>query len=284
MHKYKFLLIPLSIVCTACSCFSQSMLALKHENASYLVTQTSIRDYTIETANGSQKILRDEAQVYLTPHSNFLPGFIQIDNESAVDWDSDPQGNSRGDQFFFRYSADITPNRDLKDPFIVFEWVRPDNTALIEIIPLASLNADETIRIAYDFWVRDRFRLVEPSVHVMCMGFEIGTSKFIEKPTTPYEYALQNSAMDTLPDANIAPIQIPPLPKIEDENNNPRKGSAKLIIQIDEKGYVRAMKIREYSEWIFAKAAQMNAPFFMFKPKIEEGKPTKTNILLPFEF
>ena len=264
--------------------YSQKMMAVDHDGSSHIVKGVTPQNYVIELDGGPRELLRREAKAFLLDHSDFLPGFLQIDDESAVEWDSDAQNNSRNEFFYFRYSARVTSNRTLNNPFIVFEWIRSDNTALMEPVPIETLEVGKERVLSINFWVMDRFRLIKPKIHFMCMGFEVGTSRDISQPITPYEFAVRNAEGGTLADGGIKPIKILPVTPITDDDGKERKGGAKVMIRIDELGYVSDVETREYTEWIFAKAATMLAPFYLFQPRIKDGKPAATKVVVPFQF
>jgi len=263
---------------------AQKMLVMHHEGLPRIVKEVTFEDFVAIGKEGALEVPRPGAKVYLQNHSSFLPGYIEIKNESAVEWDTDDQNNSRKGLYFFRYNTVVTPNRDIKNPYIVFEWMPENDTALIEIVPIESLEAGKETPINLSFWVRNRYRAIDPQTYYMSLGFEIATSNQITKPLTPYAYALDKAEGNTLPDGNIKPLSYPPLPKLQDEAGNPMKGMCRLLISIDEAGYVSNLTVKEYSEWIFARAAMLSAPFFMFQPKIVDGEPVPTQVVIPFQF
>ncbi len=282
--KIKVLLFVCSLFVPCGLVHAQKMLGVRHNDALHLVKGVTPEAYLIDFDGAAHELPRANTPAFLPGVSEFLPGFIQVEDESGVEWDADDQNNTRNGLYYFRYSAKITSNRDLKDAFLAFEWVRPDKSAYLEVYPLGNLEADIEEVIAISFWVPDRFRLIEPEVHVMSMGFEVGSSRDITKPMTPYAYALENSGAAGLPDGNVKPLQMPPLPEVTDDAGNPREGSVKLYMRIDEMGYVSEVEVREYSDWVFAKATLMSAPFYLFQPRVKNGKPVAAKLIVPFKF
>ena len=135
------------------------------------------------------------------------------------------------------------------------------------------------------FYVPNRFKLVDPEIHYMTMGHEIPSSTILtEAPPTPYALACQKLGVDSLPDGNLRPISMVPNPAIKDEEGNPRTGYVHLRMKVDANGYVTYIKPVKYSEWVFAKTVQMTAPFFMFQPKVVDGKAVATAVTVPFKF
>lgn len=281
--KYTILL-SLSFTLLTQPVFSQKLFAVFYENSANVVQNVTGTHFIIAKENGLRELSRDQATVFLKDIPNFLPGFLKIEDESKTAMDTDDQNRKVGNSFFFRYDARVTPSRDLVNPYIVFQWVREDKTVFIEAKPLDNLNEGEEQRLTLKTYVPDRYRLVEPTVHYMCMGFEIGNSNDIEAPVTPYTFALQKAGGGPLPDGNIKPIQIIPITPITDQQGNKREGSAHLMLQIDELGYVKGVEVNKCTEWIFAKTAMMDAPFFMFQPRIAGGKPVETKVVIPFKF
>lgn len=115
------------------------MIAVLHENCAHVVKWVTPRDFVIELNGESVDIDRSNAKGFMRDHPDFLPGFIQIEDESAVEWDTDEDNDFRDGFYHFRYDAKVTPNRTLTRPFIVFEWVGQDNVALMEAVPLEAL-------------------------------------------------------------------------------------------------------------------------------------------------
>ena len=262
----------------------QKLFAVFHDNTANVIQRPSKTHFVINRERGTLELPRDQAKVFLKDIPLYLPGYILVEDESTTDMDTDEQNRKVGSTFFFRYHAKITPNRELTNPYVVLQWLRDDKSSFIDAIPIDNLVADEPSQVSFSIYVPDRYRLIEPTIHYMCMGFELGTSKSIEKPPTPYAFALQNAGETPLADGNIKPIQMIPTQPIMDAAGNKREGSAHLLMQIDELGYVRKIEVRDYTEWIFAKTALMDAPFFLFQPKIKAGKPVATQVVVPFKF
>lgn len=262
----------------------QKLFAAFYEGSANVIQNITDGHFVILRENGPVKLPRAQANVFLKDIPMYLPGYIRIDHEATTEMDTDEQNRKVGGKFYFRYHADITCNRDVRDPYLVLQWARDDSSSYIEVFALDDFQTGKTKQLLFNMYVPDRFRLIKPTIHYMCMGFEIGTSNVIDEPLTPYTFALQNAATGALPDGNIKPIQIIPTKPIVDAAGNRREGSAHLTLHIDEKGYVGQIEVSKFTEWIFAKTVLMDAPFFLFQPKIEAGKPVPTKVVVPFKF
>lgn len=271
-------------LCLSSWAYGQNFFAVSYEGTVNLVTKVTPDDYLIQHHGEEVRLRHTEATPFLMPTAAFLPGYLKIDGEDMSTWDADEQDRRVADKFYFKYRADITSNRDLQNPFLVFRWVRDDQSAFQFVFPLGSLEQGKNTQVSFNFFVDRVLRLTEPEIHYMAMGVEIGTSRTIDKPITPYAYAVQNAANGTLPDGNLKPISMPPLPQINDADGNPRTGVAHLYMSVDEEGYVTAVTVKDSSDWVFGKTALMVAPFFLFQPKIENGEPVATKVLVPFNF
>ena len=262
----------------------QKLFAAFYEGSANVIQNIADGHFVILRENGAVKLSRAQANVFLKDIPLYLPGYIRIDHETTTEMDTDEQNRKVGGKFYFRYHADITCNRDLLNPYLVLQWSRDESSSYLEVFALDDILAGKTKQLLFNMYVPDRFRLIKPTIHYMCMGFEVGTSNVIDEPLTPYAFALQNAGTAGLPDGNIKPIQIFPTKPIMDAAGNKREGSAHLMLHIDQKGYVRQIEVSKYTDWIFAKTVLMDAPFFLFQPKIESGKPVATKVVVPFKF
>ncbi len=263
---------------------AQNLLIASYEGSFHLVEKVTEENFIILMNGEEVELPIASSSVSLREMPEFLPGYVKIENETMVETNEDDANRTYGDLVYFRYAADITPNRNLKDPFMVLRWIHSDNTAFIAAVPLKDFKAGEEQRVSHKLWVHERFKLIDPSVHYMGMGFEIGSSKNIEEPLTPYAFALGNADGNRLPDGNIKPIRMLPTPSVKDDAGNPITGSVHMIMKVDELGYVSSIEVQKYDNWKLAKATLMEAPLFLFQPKVVDGEPVPTGIVLPFRF
>ena len=276
----------LSILCLLFTTFqtnAQHMFTVLYENAIHIVKETQKRYYKINLDNDEKLISISNNKVLIVNTSAFLPGYIEIKDETCVATDYDDQQRKVGGSFYFRYNAKVTSNRDLENPYIVFKWEREDESSYIAAIPLKTLRKDEQEQLSLSFYVLERFRLIDPEIYYMNMGFEIGTSKTIDKPITPYQYCLEKAG-GTLPNGNLKPLHLMPNPTIKDAEGNKRDGQVNMYVEIDESGYVKDAKVKDATDWIFAKSALMTTPFYLFQPKIVDGKPVPSKVVIPLKF
>lgn len=279
-----FLLPFLSMVVSVIPSAAQNLFVANHEDSLHLIQRVGTDSIFILTEEGEVNLPLANASVFLREVPEFLPGFLKIEDESMVETNEDDQNRTYGDLVFFRYQAKVTPNRDLENPFLVLRWVRSDNTAFVSAIPLTDFVAGEQQQVTHKLFVHERFKLIEPSVHFMAMGIEIGTSRVLSEPVTPYAYALQSAGGEKLADGNIKPIRMLPTPSVKDGNGNPVVGSVHIVMKVDPQGYVSSVHVRDYTDWTLAKACLMEAPLFLFQPKIVDGQPVSTGFVLPFRF
>jgi hypothetical protein len=262
---------------------AQHMFTVLYENAVYLVNEADGRNYQIIVNNNEELISVANSKVRIGDASVFLPGYIEIKDESDVATDYDDQQRKIGGAFYFRYYAKVTSNRDFANAYMVFKWEREDKTSHITVVPLPPLKKDEQQQLSLNFYAPDRFQLVDPEIYYMNVGFEIGTSKTIEKPITPYQYCV-DKAGGTLPDGNLKALQMMPIPPIKDAEGNKREGQVDMYIAVDELGYVKSAKVKKATEWVFGKYALMTVPFWLFQPKIVDGKPVPSQVVIPLKF
>jgi len=280
----KFIIPFILVLLTGNILHCQKLFAVVHENSAHVIQSVTSTHFVINSAKGSLQLPRDQANVFLKDIPLYLPGYIRIEDETTSDMDTDEMNRKVGSNFFFRYSSKVESNRDLLNPYIVFQWVRDEKSLFIEAIALDNLIDGKPIKVSVTAYIPDRFRLIKPTIHYLCMGYEVGSSNTIDKPPTPFEYARNNAGEAGLQDGNIKPILMFPVKPILDEKGNKREGSAHLLIHIDNKGYVESIEVDKCTEWIFAKTALMDAPFFLFQPRIVSGKPVETKVVLPFKF
>ena len=262
---------------------AQHMFTILYENAIHVVKEVDKKYYKIIESDGEKLITIANSKVRVVNTSAFLPGYIEIKDETCVATDYDEQQRKVGGCFYFRYNAKVTSSRDLENPYIIFNWEKEDKSSYIAAVPLPSLEKDTPKQVSLSFYALERFRMIDPGIYYMDMGIEIGSSKTINKPITPYEYCVEKAG-GTLPDGNLRPLQMMPNPTIKDANGNKREGQVDMLIVVDELGYVKDLKVKDTTDWIFAKSALMTAPFYLFQPKIEDGKPVSSHILLPIKF
>ncbi len=265
--------------------YGQKVALALHENQFHVVQHATERGVII-FLNGEEKELPfSNLKMVLSDVAEYLPGYIQTQNNSATTSDFDEENRGIADSHVFLHEVDLTPNRGLKGAFITYQWIRPDNTNYMISVPLADMKAGESHHLRNRFYVPNRFKLVDPGIHYMTMGHEVATSENLDAaPKTPYEQVCEQLGVSALPDGNLKPFRMVPNPPINDAEGNARTGFVHLQMRIDENGFVTLIKPVKYSEWVFAKTVQMTAPFFEFQPKIKDGKPVATGVTVPFKF
>ena len=268
---------------TISSSSAQHVFTVLYENSVNVINEVDESHYKIILNNNEQFVSIKSSKVRIADTSIFLPGYIEINDESYVATDYDDQQRKVGGSFYFRYNARVTSNRDFDNPYMVIKWEKPDRNSYIAAMPLSALNKDEPRQIALSLYALERFRMIEPEIYYMNMGFEVGTSKTIEKPITPYQYCV-DKAGGTLADGNLAMLQMIPSPVIKDAEGDKREGQVNMLIEVDELGYVTGVEVKKATEWVFAKSALMTVPFYLFQPKIVDGKPVPSRVVAPLKF
>jgi len=255
------------------------------DNQLHVIQRITDRSAIIYFEGEEKELPLNTTKMVLSDVPDFLPGYVKTENVNVSMSDFDEQNRNIADTHVFVYEADIIPDRTLENAFISYMWVRPDKSTYLVSVPIDNVKAGEKEHVRHRFYVLDRFVLLDPSIHYMTMGFEVPSSKDMDQePKTPYQIACEKTGMASLPDGNLKPISMVPNPPINDAEGNPRNGFVHLRMSIDENGYVTAIKPVKYSEWVFAKAVQMTAPFFMFQPKVQDGSPVPTAVTVPFKF
>lgn len=265
--------------------YGQKVAFALYENQLHVVQRVDERSFFIYLDGAEQELMMANTKMVLADVADFLPGYIAVENDSATISDFDEENRGIQDTHVFLHIAKVTANRDVIHGFISYQWTRPDKSTYIISASLPDMKAGESYDLRNRFYVPNRYKLVEPEIHYMTMGHELPTSKLLtDVPLDGYQLACQKLGVDKLPDGNLRPISVVPNPPIPDEEGNPRTGFVHLRMKIDANGYVTYIKPVKYSEWVFAKTVQMTAPFFMFQPKVVDGKPVATAVTVPFKF
>ena len=262
---------------------AQHMFTVLYDNAIHVVNEADQKNYTIITSNGEEFVSIKNSKVRVVNTQVFLPGYINIEDETYTPTEYDDQQRKVGGSFYIRYNAKVTSSRDLDAPYLIFKWEKDEKNSYTTTVPLPPLKKDEQKQLSLRFYAIDRYRLIDPEIYYMDMGFEIGTSKIINKPITPYEYCLQQAG-GKLPDGDLKPLQLVPNPTIKDADGNKREGSVDMLIEVDELGYVKTLKVQNSTGWVFAKSALMTTPFCLFQPRIVDGKPVSAKVVMPIKF
>ena len=283
--KLKTLLIAGLSLLTWQASHGQKVAFALSENQLHVIQRVTDRGVIIYFDGEEKELLFATTKMVLSDIPDFLPGYIKVENHTATTSDFDEENRGIADSHVFVHEADLTPNRTLEHMFVSYQWVRPDNTSYLVSLPVDDFKAGEFRHLRNRFYVPNRFKLIEPTIHYMNMGFEVPTSLVMPvAPKTPVQIACEKLGVSALPDGNLRPISIVPNPPINDAEGNPREGFVHLRMKVDENGYVTFIKPVKYSEWVFAKAVQMTAPYFMFQPKVENGQAVPTAVTVPFKF
>ena len=264
---------------------AQKIALALHENQFHLIQSMDRDRFVVLTQSGETKLPVQQTRMVLSQATGYLPGYVSVEKESTASSDFDEENRNIADTFVFVHEATLTANRDLEKAFVCYQWSRADESTYIVALPLESMRKANSIHLRNRLYIPNRFKLVDPTIHYMAMGFEVGTSKDLEaEPPSPYAFACEQAGVSQLPDGNLKPLHMVPNPPIKDAEGNVRSGYVHLKISVDAEGYVTAIEPKKYSEWVFAKAVQMTAPLFLFQPKIENGKPVSTSVVVPFKF
>ena len=265
--------------------YGQKVAFALYENQLHVVQRVDERAAFIYLNGDEQELMMANTKMVLADVADYLPGFLKLENDSATISDFDEENRGIQDTHVFLHLSKVTPNRDVINGYVSYQWVRADKSTYLISVPLPDMEAGKTYDVRNRFYVPNRFKLVEPEIHFMTMGHELLTSNIAtEAPLTPYELVCQKLGVDTLPDGKLRPISMVPNPPINDAEGNPRTGFVHLRMKIDANGFVTYIKPVKYSEWVFAKTVQMTAPFFQFQPEVVDGKPVATAVTVPFKF
>ena len=135
--------------------YGQKVAFALFENQLHVVQKVNNRSFYIYLNGEEQELMMSNTKMVLADVADFLPGYIEVSNDSATISDFDEENRGIQDTHVFLHVAKLTPNRDVVNGFVSYQWTRPDKTTYIISVALPDMKAGET----YD--IRNRFLCAE---------------------------------------------------------------------------------------------------------------------------
>lgn len=224
-----------------------------------------------------------EVPTALLDHARFVPGFIEIRDHRMMLMTTLGASSGWQDKFEVQISVRARANRDLKNVFMLVEW-RHENGEHIRIAcPVGEMRAGRSQNLRFELSIPPAFRDSIYNLRFFCEGVEIVVVPEGGKVESPWERYLVSLDVESPPDGPPHPITIVrPRPVLSDEEFV--SGRLTMMIEIDEKGYVRTAEVESSPSPDHSLNALDAIRLWEFKPLVRNGGAAVTRIRVPFDF
>lgn len=222
----------------------------------------------------------------LRPSSDFKPLLITVPRFIFHQFLAYQKSKSNEEaESYVAFSA--RSNIEIPNVFVVLELRNVNSTRLV-IEHIGQI--DRHMDLPYSFEIpksKSREELLEiPSLHFFSEGIEIPSTHMHWLAVKKwFDQSVSRQISQRPPSTKPPTLLISPMIKFPSALYSTKEsGSARILMSIDQKGLISESKILEASHPEFGEAATQHLRYWRFVPKLQNGIPTSSKVIIPFNF